>query len=36
MKIVDQQGDQENDGLVEYLKVCETLQLKRSTRAKDR
>jgi hypothetical protein len=29
MKILDQQGDQGNDGLVEYLRILAMLQLKR-------
>jgi hypothetical protein len=31
MKILDPQGDQENDGLVKYLRLWETLQQKRPT-----
>jgi hypothetical protein len=31
MKILDQKGDQENDGLVEYLRIWETSQLKMPT-----
>jgi hypothetical protein len=31
MKILDQQGDQEKDGLVEYLRLSETSQLKKPT-----
>jgi hypothetical protein len=31
MKIPDQKEDQENDGLMEYLRLCEALQLKRLT-----
>jgi hypothetical protein len=31
MKIPDQKGDQENDGLMKYLRLWETLQLKRPT-----
>jgi hypothetical protein len=31
MKILDQKEDQENDGLMVYLRLWETLQLKRPT-----
>jgi hypothetical protein len=32
MKMRNQQGDRENDGLVEYLRLWKTLQLKRPTK----
>jgi hypothetical protein len=32
MKITDQKEDQENNGLIEYLRFWETLQLKRPTK----
>jgi hypothetical protein len=32
MKILDQLGDQENDKLVEHLRLWKTLQLKRQTK----
>jgi hypothetical protein len=35
MKTPDQTGDQENDGLMEYLRLWETLQLKRPTEELD-
>jgi hypothetical protein len=31
MKILDQQGDQENEVLIKYVRLWETFQLKRST-----
>jgi hypothetical protein len=35
MKISDQKEDQENDGLMVYLRLWETLQLKRPTEEQD-
>jgi hypothetical protein len=36
MKILDQKEDQENDGLMEYMRLWETLQLEANRRAGDR